>query len=58
MKEILKYIALTFIFSFITSVIGYKSTILIDIYSQLHIYIGYFLKLYSILNFFVVIYFI
>ena len=58
LKIILKYIAISFIFSFITGVIGYKSTILIDISNQFHIYLGYFIKLYAILNLLVVIYYI
>jgi hypothetical protein len=48
------YLILTFIFS----VIGYKSTILVDIHSQFYIYLGDFLKTWAILNFLVIIYFI
>jgi len=57
-KIILRYLAFTIIFTFITSVIGYKSSIITEIYSQFYIYLGYFLKLYCILNFLVIIYFI
>ena len=58
LKIILKYIALSLIITFITTVIGYKSTIIVEIYSQFYIYLGYFLKLYCVLNFLVIIYFI
>ena len=57
-KIILKYVALYLILVFITSVIGYKSTILVEIFSQFPIYLGYYLKLFGILNFFVIIYYI
>lgn len=57
-KKILRYIAPYLIVYFIISVIGYKSNIIVEIYSQFDIYLGYFLKLYCILNFFVIIYFI
>ena len=56
-KIILRYIALFLIITFITSIIGYKSTIIVDIYSQFYIYLGYFLKLYSILNSLVILYY-
>jgi hypothetical protein len=58
LKTILKYIALYFILLFIVNVIGYKSTIIIDIYNNFLVFGVYFLKLFSILNFLVVIYFI
>jgi hypothetical protein len=51
LKIILKYIAFSVIITFITSVIGYKSNILAEVYSQLNTYFIIFFKLYSILNF-------
>ena len=58
MKVILRYLAICLILTFITSVIGYKSNVIAEIYSQFYIYLGYFLKLYCVLNFLVIIYFI
>lgn len=57
-KVILRYIAFSLIFTFITSVIGYNSNILHEISSQFNVYLLYFLKLYSILNFCVVLYYL
>lgn len=45
LKAMLKYIVLYLIGMFILSVIGYKSNILIEIYSQFYVYLGIFLKI-------------
>jgi len=58
LKIFLKYVVLSFIIIFITSVIGYNSNILSEVASQFNIYLAFFLKLYSILNFLVVWYFL
>ena len=58
LKILLKYIAIYFIMLIIVSVIGYKSTIIVDIYSHLGVFQVYFFKLFCILNFLVVIYYI
>ena len=58
LKILLKYIALYFLMLIIVSVIGYKSTIIVDIYSKLGVFQVYFFKLFCILNFLVVIYYI
>ena len=58
LKILLKYIALYFIMLIIVSVIGYKSTIIVGIYSHLGVFQVYFFKLFCILNFLVVIYYI
>ena len=57
-KVILKYIAISIIITFITSVIGYKSNIISEITSQINMYLVIILKFYSILNFLVFLYFI
>jgi hypothetical protein len=58
LKAILKYFALYFIGLFIVKIIGYNSNIINEISSQFAIYLTWFLKLYCILNFLVLIYFI
>lgn len=57
LKIILKYILYYFIGLFIIKVIGYNSNIIEEIYSQFDVYLGYYLKFFCILNFFVIIYF-
>ena len=57
LKALLKYIALYLIGLFIVKVFGYNSNIFSEIYSQLNIYLVYLLKIWTILNFFVVIYY-
>jgi hypothetical protein len=58
LKIILKYFAMYFIGLFIVKVFGYNSNILTEISSQFSVYLIWFLKLYCILNFLVLIYFI
>lgn len=58
LKAILKYIAFYFIGLFIVNVIGYKSNIIRELSSQSNVYLLYFLKIWAILNFLVIIYFI
>jgi hypothetical protein len=58
LKVILKYIVFSFIITIITSLIGYNSNILSEVSSRFNIYLVFVLKLYSILNFFVVLYFL
>jgi hypothetical protein len=57
LKIILKSVALYFISLFVVKVIGYNSNIVVEIYSQFFVYLEYFLKIYCILNFFVIIYY-
>lgn len=56
-KTVLKYIAFYFLITFITSVIGYNNNIIEVVGAQFYLYLVFFLKLYTILNFLVVIYF-
>ena len=58
LKAVLKYIALYFILWFIASVIGYNSNILRELSSNFNVYLVYFLKIWTILNFFVVLYYL
>jgi hypothetical protein len=57
LKVILKYFAIYFIGLFIVKVIGYNSNIITDIQSQFNIYLLIYIKIFTILNFFVIIYF-
>lgn len=58
LKAVLKYIALYFILWFITSVIGYNSNIIRELSSNFNVYLLYFLKIWTILNFLVVLYYL
>ena len=58
LKVVLKYIALYFILWFIASVIGYNSNILQELSSNFNVYLLYFLKLWTILNFLVVLFYL
>jgi len=58
LKVLLKYLALYLIILIIVKVIGYNSNIIREIHSQFNVYLVYFLKLFCILNFLVVIYYI
>ena len=58
LKAILNYLALYFIGLVILNVMGVKTNTILEIYSNLTVYLGYFLKLYLILNILVIIYFI
>ena len=57
-KTNFKYIALYLILLFITSVLGYNSNIIKELSSNFPIYFVYFLKIGTILNFFVVLYYL
>lgn len=57
-KAVLKYIALYFILWFIASVIGYNSNILQELSSNFNVYFVYFLKIWTILNFLVVLFYL
>ena len=58
LKAVLKYLALYLILLFILNVLGFESKMLIEISSQFHLYLGYFIKVWAILNFLVIIYYI
>jgi len=58
LKAILKYLASYCILLIIVKIIGYKSNIVLEIYSQFYFILGYFLKIWCILNILVIIYFI
>ena len=53
LKVILKYIVYSLIITFITSIIGYKSNILSEIALHFSMYLVIILKIFAILNFFV-----
>ena len=58
LKSILKYIAFYIIGLFIVKVLGFNSTIITEIYLNSNVYIIFLLKIWTILNLFVIIYFI